>query len=241
MFKKVCTVLLMMLFCLPLSFAQKSLFSGLMKKVSSAKEALFKKSSSAAKPAEQAAAQAVAAREGASAAARTAAPAAVAGAAVPGAANRLAGQELPKRIPWNIDRQYRAAANIRQHVPKEAYATTFLRFERTSSTPVKEWFVNGENVVFASRAEVAKYMAAIKQGMGQVPVEYGLVKVDIEPAFELQNVEYKLYADPTSLKTYTPPSAMDKKAYRKWKRNNVNEMIEKGEGIDWQGINDLPY
>lgn len=239
MFKKFSLILLMLLFCFPLSYAQKSLFSGLMKKVSSAKEALFKKASSSAKPAEQAAAQAVVAKEGASAAARTAAPAAAA--AVPGAASRVAGQDIPKRIPWNIDGQYRAASHIRHNVPQEAYQTTFLRFERSSSNPTKEWFVNGENIVFASRTEVAKYMAAIKRGMSQVPMEYGIVKLDIEPAFELRNVEYRLYTELAPLKNYTPPSAMDQAAYRKWKRNNVKEMIEKGEGIDWEGINSLPY
>ena len=152
MFKKAVAILLFMLCCMPASYAQKNLFSGFMKKMNAAKEALFKKPT--AKPAEQAA-QTAAQKASSSAerAAQIAAQRANAG------AQKAAARA---KIPWNIESQYRAAAHIRHYVPKQAYQTTFLRFERVAGTPVKEWFVNGDNMVFASRAEVAKYMADIK-------------------------------------------------------------------------------
>ena len=145
------------------------------------------------------------------------------------------------KIPWNIESQYRAAAHIRHYVPKQAYQTTFLRFERVAGTPVKEWFVNGDNMVFASRAEVAKYMAALKSGQANIPVKNGMVQLNIEPAFDLQNIEYRQYTDLEQLKKYRTPSAMTDKEYQNWRRGNVQDMLEKGEGIDWEGIDALPY
>lgn len=126
-------------------------------------------------------------------------------------------------------------------MPKQAYQTTFLRFERAAGTPVKEWFVNGDNIVFASRAEVAKYMAALKSGQANIPVKNGMVQLNIEPAFDLQNIEYRQYTDLEQLKKYRTPSAMTDKEYQNWRRGNVQDMLEKGEGIDWEGIDALPY
>ena len=237
MFKKAVAILLFMLCCMPASYAQKNLFSGFMKKTNAAKEALFK--NPAAKPAEQAA-QTAAQKAGNSAerAAQIAVQKAGIGAERAAAAARVAERA---KIPWNIEAQYRAAAHIRHYVPKQSYQTTFLRFERAAGTPVKEWFVNGDNMVFASRAEVAKYMAALKSGQANIPVKNGMVQLNIEPAFDLQNIEYRQYTDLEQLKKYRTPSAMTDKEYQNWRRGNVQDMLEKGEGIDWEGIDALPY
>lgn len=231
MFKKAVAILLFMLCCMPASYAQKNLFSGFMKKIHAAREALFKKPT--AKPAEKAVQ--TAAQKASSSTERAAQIAAQrANAGVQKAAARA-------KIPWNIESQYRAAAHIRHYVPKQAYQTTFLRFERVAGTPVKEWFVNGDNMVFASRAEVAKYMAALKSGQANIPVKNGMVQLNIEPAFDLQNIEYRQYTDLEQLKKYRTPSAMTDKEYQNWRRGNVQDMLEKGEGIDWEGIDALPY
>lgn len=237
MFKKAVAILLFMLCCMPASYAQKNLFSGFMKKMNAAREALFKKPT--AKPAEQAA-QTAAQKAGNSAerAAQIAVQKAGIGAERAAAAARVAERA---KIPWNIEAQYRAAAHIRHYVPKQSYQTTFLRFERAAGTPVKEWFVNGDNIVFASRAEVAKYMAALKSGQANIPVKNGMVQLNIEPAFDLQNIEYRQYTDLEQLKKYRTPSAMTDKEYQNWRRGNVQDMLEKGEGIDWKGIDALPY
>ena len=231
MFKKAVAILLFMLCCMPASYAQKNLFSGFMKKIHAAREALFKKPT--AKPAEKAVQ--TAAQKASSSTERAAQIAAQrANAGVQKAAARA-------KIPWNIESQYRAAAHIRHYVPKQAYQTTFLRFERVAGTPVKEWFVNGDNMVFASRAEVAKYMAALKSGQAKKKVKNGMVQLNIEPAFDLQNIEYRQYTDLEQLKKYRTPSAMTDKEYQNWRRGNVQDMLEKGEGIDWEGIDALPY
>lgn len=272
MLKKISVVLLMMFFCFPASYAQKALFNSFMKKISSAKEALFKKSTSAAKPAEQAAAQAVAAQEGASAAAeRASAQAAEAReraaaflaeereraaaearkkaeaeresakaepAAMPGEASHVEKRIFYRPPLWDVGRQYRALRNLHDFIPRRDYENTFFLFEKT---PSNEWLVNGKNVVFASRTEVAKYMAAVEQGTTNIPMKEGVVLLKIKPAFELQNVSYRVYTKVQDLKNHKSVSNISHKEYAEWQNKNVQEMIEKGEGIDWEGINALPY
>ena len=232
MLKKLTIIFLFMICCLPASYGQKAMLERLAKKVNDAKASLFKKSAPAIKEAETAAAQTLEQRAAAGTTQAAASP----------AAKQLLEEEASfHKSPWNIEAQYRAAYQIRHFVPKEAFQTTFFRFEKTTAAPSKEWLVNGENIVFAGRAEVAKYAAAVKQGITNIPVKYGVVKLDIEPALELQNIEYRVYTELRQLKNYTPPSAMSHEEYKQWKRKNVQNMLESGEGIDWEGIDALPY